>query len=598
MARGTLTFPEAQKILAEIVTAFTGTDEPVDPETITMEDFTNFTRMAREAIEPMDFDIRMTRDQVRGGQRVWVFMNAHSDVPTQLATTRTPEEVAYIKRLLDAMFNDYNTPRMEVMAVDEGQALKVSRPSRSRESLANENGEGAAAAADKGLKHSEVLALLSSLVAEGWLEKSREGFFSLSPRALVELWAWLVETYNDPEDDWLHIKDCEACKEIMLEYFAYKKFKKNKGEKEEKAKGKAPEEVAASTSNAATPSSPAPATPLLDDDDKNFLERLTATLSWDDDDEEEGPKPALPPRVKTPDLTWDSDSESFRREAVDTAVKEQEDTKPKKTNRLSQLLRRNKKGDTDLVPAKSTSLAVPSPEVDREKDDLTKVLDDLNLSARNNRAFSLSDESTELMKKFTVILKDLVNGVPTAVNDLTALLDDPDNTLAKNYEKLPSSLKKLVTQLPEKLSSTLAPELLAVAAEAQGLSKEDAAAAAAGGAAGGIKGAAKRLLVPKNLKEMVTKPGAIVSMLRGIMNALKVRWPAFMGTNVIWSLALFLLLFVLWYCHKRGKEERLEREKSGLAAATGVVDGSDRIEELPDDPTLPAPTPTIVEPPK
>jgi hypothetical protein len=387
----------------------------------------------------------------------------------------------------------------------------------------------------------------------------------------------------------------------MLEYFSYKKLKKNKGEKEEKAKGKAPEEVAASTSNVATSSSPAPATPLLDDDDKNFLERLTATFSWDDDDEER-PKPSLPPRVKTPDLTWDSDSESFRREAVDTAVKEQEDTKPKKTNRLSQLLRRNKKGDTDLVPAKSTSLAVPSPEVDREKDDLTKVLDDLNLSARNNHAFSLSDESTELMKKFTVILKDLVNGVPTAVNDLTTLLDDPDGALAKNYEKLPSSLKKIVTQLPEKLSSTLAPELLAVAAEAQGLSKEDATAAGAG--ASGIKGAAKRLLVPKNLKEMVTKPGAIVSMLRGIMNALKVRWPAFMGTNVIWSLALFLLLFVLWYCHKRGKEERLEREKSELAATTGVVDGSERIEELPDDPTLPAPaavtgpTPTIVEPPK
>ncbi|KAK0627239.1 hypothetical protein B0T14DRAFT_413562, partial [Immersiella caudata] len=375
----------------------------------------------------------------------------------------------------------------------------------------------------------------------------------------------------------------------MLEYFAYKKYKKNKGEKEDKAKGKAPEEVATSTSNVATPTSPAPATPLLDDEDKNFLERLTATFSWDDDDEEEGPKPALPPRVKTPDLTWDSDSESFRRETVDTAVKEQGEVKPKKTNRLSQLLRRNKKGDTDLAPAKSTSLAVPTPEVDREKDDLTQVLDELNLSARNNRAFSMSDESTELMKKFTVILKDLVNGVPTAVNDLTTLLDDPDGALAKNYEKLPSSLKKLVTQLPEKLSSTLAPELLAVAAEAQGLSKEDAAAAAAGTAAGGIKGAAKRLLVPKNLKEMVTKPGAIVSMLRGIMNALKVRWPAFMGTNVIWSLALFLLLFVLWYCHKRGKEVRLEREKSELAASVGVVDGSNRIEELPDDPTLPAP---------
>jgi len=389
----------------------------------------------------------------------------------------------------------------------------------------------------------------------------------------------------------------------MLEFLAYKKFRKNKEEKEDKAKGKASEEVASPSSDVATPSSPAP-TPILDDEDKNFLERLTGTFSWDDDDEEEGPKPALPPRVKTPDLTWDSDSESFLREtppdaAPATAVKEK-DAKIKKTNRLSQLLRRNKKGDTDLVPAKSASLAVPSPETDREKDDLTKVLDDLNLSARNNRVFSLSDESTELMKKFTVILKDLVNGVPTAVNDLTTLLDDPDGMLAKNYEKLPSSLKKIVTQLPEKLSSTLAPELLAVAAEAQGLSQADAAAK------GGVKGAAKRLLVPKNLKEMVTKPGAVVSMLKGIMNALKVRWPAFMGTNVLWSLALFILLFVLWYCHKRGKEVRLEREKTELEAATGVVDGSGRIEELPDDPTLPAPaaataaapTPTIVEPPK
>lgn len=45
-----------------------------------------------------------------------------------------------------------------------------------------------------------------------------------------------------------------------------------------------------------------------------------------------------------------------------------------------------------------------------------------------------------------------------------------------------------------------------------------------------------------------------------------------------------VLLFVLWYCHKRGREVRLEREKSESA-----VDGSSRIEELPDDPALPAP---------
>ena len=52
---------------------------------------------------------------------------------------------------------------------------------------------------NRGLKHSEVLSLLSSLVAEAWLDKSRDGFYSLTPRSLTELWSWLMATYNDPD---------------------------------------------------------------------------------------------------------------------------------------------------------------------------------------------------------------------------------------------------------------------------------------------------------------------------------------------------------------------------------------------------------------
>jgi hypothetical protein len=307
----------------------------------------------------------------------------------------------------------------------------------------------------------------------------------------------------------------------MLEYFTYKKYKKWKAEKEaklklEKDKGK--DKVTTST---------APKQ-VLSDADEQFLERLTARPEAVSDGE--GPKPPLPPRVPTPELSWDSDSESFR--------KPKEDNKPdgkatdKKANRLSLLLRRGDK-KTPKEGLASNQLTVPDPEVDREKDDLTRVLDDLNLSAKNNKAFSLSAESNELVVKFTLVLKDLVNGVPTAVNDLTTLLDDRNGVLAKNFDKLPKSMKKLVTQIPDKLSTSLAPELLAVAAEVQGLTKEDAAAK------GGLKGAAKRLLMPKNLAELVTKPGAIVGMLKGIMNALKLRWPAFIGTNVIWSVAIF-----------------------------------------------------------
>lgn len=214
MARGVITFAEGQTILAGIMTATAGAEEPIDPSSLTMEDFTHYIRVAREAVESLDYDIRVTRHEVRG-ERMWVFINAHSDPPTQLATTRSAEELAYIKRLLDAMFAEHNTPRLEVMAVDEAQALKVSRPQRSRESGANTQANGEGSAAEKGLRHSEVLSLLSSLVEEGWLEKSRNGFYSLSPRTLVELWQWLVQTYNEPEDDWQNIKFCEACKEII-----------------------------------------------------------------------------------------------------------------------------------------------------------------------------------------------------------------------------------------------------------------------------------------------------------------------------------------------------------------------------------------------
>ncbi|KAI1741238.1 hypothetical protein F4680DRAFT_416188 [Xylaria scruposa] len=222
---------------------------------------------------------------------------------------------------------------------------------------------------------------------------------------------------------------------------------------------------------------------------------------------------------------------------------------------------------------------------------MAHLLDDLDLSARNNRAFSLSSESAEMARRFTQVLRDLVNGVPTAYGDLVGLIEDRDGVLARNYERLPGGLKKLVAQLPDKLTSSLAPELLAVAAEAQGL--DEANKEVAGGS--GLKDAAKKFLTPGNLHDLVTKPGALVGLLKGIVNALKTRFPAFIGTNVLWSLAVFLLLSMLWYCHKRGREVRLEREAEEKAKAEGegddTIDGQARVEELPDDPMLAAPAP-------
>lgn len=137
-----------------------------------------------------------------------------------MATTNTPEETAYIRRLLDAMFEKYNTPRQEIMGVTSMQALKAARaPSRERQSLNATTVAGETyVAIDKGLTNSQAEKLLASLKKSQWLERSREGWYTLAPRALVELRNWLVTTYNDPdaeEGDWQRIKFCVACKEIV-----------------------------------------------------------------------------------------------------------------------------------------------------------------------------------------------------------------------------------------------------------------------------------------------------------------------------------------------------------------------------------------------
>lgn len=300
----------------------------------------------------------------------------------------------------------------------------------------------------------------------------------------------------------------------MLEYFTIKKVKKHQAEKRAETHVHSP---------------------VLTEEDENFLERIVSA---------EGTPPALPerPHVLNPEAGDPTDNDAQMVVHDEPGTKEEAKTEEKaarhkgkgvenasnkdkkKSNRFS-FLHRNKKSDHGLKP----TTEVPEKEAEKEEDDINRVLDELNLAAVNNRAFSISKESQKLVQEFTVILKDLVNGVPTAYDDLVKLIEDSSGTLSKNYEHLPSFLKKLIASLPQKLTGPLGPELLAVATEAQAL-------ATPGGGRAGLASKAKRFL---NLKDLVTKPGAVAGMLKTIMNALKLRWPAFMGTNVLLSLALF-----------------------------------------------------------
>ena len=83
------------------------------------------------------------------------------------------------------------------------------------------------------------------------------------------------------------------------------------------------------------------------------------------------------------------------------------------------------------------------------------------------------------------------------------------------------------------MTESITPEMLAAAAERQGLhSKYTDKAASTAGKMG------MKMKVP-TLKELVTKPGVAAAMLRSITNFLKFRFPAFLGMNVLYSLALF-----------------------------------------------------------
>ncbi|KAI2611965.1 Nse1 non-SMC component of SMC5-6 complex-domain-containing protein [Hypoxylon sp. NC1633] len=225
LARGTMTLREAQPILAAIFTAEGNDNEeegPVEPDQITKDDFESYVSAVSSAVSPFDMEIRSATHQV-SKERVYALVNTTSDPVTQLATLHNAEEIAFVRRVIDAMFDKYNSQRMEVLCLDGMQANKLRAAPRNEDENGNEgeNGETQTQTAGgglKGLKSSEVESVMQNMVDEGWFERSREGFYSLSARALIELRSWLVDAYNDADaeaGEWQRIKFCEACREIV-----------------------------------------------------------------------------------------------------------------------------------------------------------------------------------------------------------------------------------------------------------------------------------------------------------------------------------------------------------------------------------------------
>jgi len=190
--------------------------------------------------------------------------------------------------------------------------------------------------------------------------------------------------------------------------------------------------------------------------------------------------------------------------------------------------------------------------------EVTSLLDTLDLSSVNNRVFSLSHESQVIYEAFLLVLKDMINGVPSAYKDMELLIRKNETQLGKLFDNMPPFVKLFIRSLPSKLSAMLGPEILTAAAATASTS---AAAATQGiNTEPGKQQKKSRMRLP-SLKDFVMKKGAVAALLRSIVSFLKMRFPAFLlGTNVIISLAVFILLFVFYYCYKRGKEVRLAKQ--------------------------------------
>ncbi|GAM82484.1 hypothetical protein ANO11243_004640 [Dothideomycetidae sp. 11243] len=223
--------------------------------------------------------------------------------------------------------------------------------------------------------------------------------------------------------------------------------------------------------------------------------------------------------------------------------------------------------------------------IDEDHKEVSVLLDRLNLSSINNRVFSFSKESEKLYEEFTVVLKDMINGAPTAYQDMEKLLKDNDAQLRTMFKNMPPFVQTLVKSLPAKLGGTLGPEILAATSNKPGADMKSRMQAASQPSTSGPAVKKQKSQVP-SIKGLANEKGAVAGMLRSIVTFLKARFPAFVtGTNVIMSIAVFVLLFVFYYCHKRGRETRLQREAdaASITEASDAESGLDESEILTPD---------------
>jgi hypothetical protein len=202
----------------------------------------------------------------------------------------------------------------------------------------------------------------------------------------------------------------------------------------------------------------------------------------------------------------------------------------------------------------------------QSEQEVSVLLDNLNMSSINNRVFPLTEETQKLYTRFAQCLKDVINGAPTAYEDMDKLMREAGPKLEEQYAKMPPFVQTLVKSLPSRLGGIVGPEILAAAAaEKPGndMKARMEKASQAGGTADGSLNMGANTMEKRDeaaegddkkgkkkvpgMKSLVGNNSAVAGMLRSVVNFLQTRFPFLASTtNVVMSLAVFSKFLLLY----------------------------------------------------
>ncbi|CAG8450490.1 6717_t:CDS:2 [Diversispora eburnea] len=150
------------------------------------ETFQEFMASINQKLNSIDMEFRKSHDET-DGTPVWALVNTNGDEISKLVTEYTAVEISYFKHLIELIVTaDYEEFSVSsITALREASKLKTTITKSAAESL------------------------LQKFVEDKWLILSKNGKYSLSQRAILELQVYLKETYED------NLIECTLCYDII-----------------------------------------------------------------------------------------------------------------------------------------------------------------------------------------------------------------------------------------------------------------------------------------------------------------------------------------------------------------------------------------------